>query len=253
MRLQERFRRRLVRRGGPRAPRWIAAADASFDSESVYAAVVLWDARLGEVVEERTARRRLAFPYIPGLLSFREAPALLGAFRRLSRKPDLVLADGQGIAHPRGFGLACHLGLLLDVPTVGVAKSLLVGEHSALPRRAGAAVPLRFRRRTVGWALRSRIGVRPLFVSPGHRVGLPSALRLVRGTLRGFRIPEPIRAADTASKRIRAEGLTLRAGGTPRNPAPLRGAGRGPSPRDPSIDPARPRFRPRGTPRRRGA
>ncbi|MGH7151639.1 MAG: endonuclease V [Planctomycetota bacterium] len=205
IRLQERLRRRLVLRGGPRAPRWIAAADASFDDRFVYGVAVLWDATRGETVEVRSARRPLTFPYVPGLLSFREAPTLLDAFRKLSRRPDLVLADGQGIAHPRGFGVACHLGLLLDVPTIGVAKSLLVGDHHALPRRAGATAALHFRGKQVGWALRSRAGVRPVFVSPGHRVALAVAPRLVRATLRGFRLPEPIRGADSVSKRIRTE------------------------------------------------
>ena len=203
IRLQERLRERLVLRGGPRSPRWIAAADASFDDRFVYGVAVLWDATRGEIVEVRTARRPLTFPYVPGLLSFREAPTLLDAFRRLSGRPDFVLADGQGIAHPRGFGVACHLGLLLDLPTIGVAKSLLVGEHGALSRRAGAAVPLRFRGRQVGWAFRSRAGVKPLFISPGHRVGLAAALRLVRGIRRGFRLPDPIRAADSASRAFR--------------------------------------------------
>ncbi len=210
IRLQERLRRRLVLRGGPRAPRWIAAADASFDERFVYGVAVLWDAKRGEIVEVRCARRPLTFPYVPGLLSFREAPALLDAFRKLSGRPDLVLADGQGIAHPRGFGVACHLGLLLDLPTVGVAKSLLVGEHGALAARAGSSAPLLFRGAQVGWALRSRTGVKPVFVSPGHRVGLSAALRLVRRIRGGFRLPGPIRAADSTSRAFRRGNLDRR-------------------------------------------
>jgi deoxyribonuclease V len=244
IRLQERLRERLVLRGGPRAPRWIAAADASFDDRFVYGVAVLWDATRGEIVEVRTARRPLTFPYVPGLLSFREAPTLLDAFRKLSGRPDLVLADGQGIAHPRGFGVACHLGLLLDLPTIGVGKSLLVGKHGAPAMRAGSATPLLFRGSQVGWAFRSRAGAKPVFVSPGHRVGLAAALRLVRVTLRGYRIPEPVRAADGVSKRFRKEaarGTPSPAGGAPPS-AFVRPAAPPPLAR---LDSERPRSRPR--------
>jgi deoxyribonuclease V len=201
--LQERLAPKLRLRDGPRAPRFVAAADASFDDASAYGVVVLWDAKLGRPVERHDARRRLAYPYVPGLLSFREAPVLLRAIERLSRAPDLLLVDGQGLAHPRGFGLACHLGLLLDLPTIGIAKSLLAGEHAPVPRRAGAHRPLVLRGRQVGWVLRTRTGVKPVYVSPGHRVSMSRALLLARRLRGPYRIVEPLRHADRLTRLVR--------------------------------------------------
>lgn len=153
------------------------------------------------------------FPYVPGLLSFREIPVLLPLLADIPL-PTLILADGQGIAHPRRFGLACHLGLLAGVPTVGCAKSRLCGEHRVVPERAGGAVRLTAGSgkglgkgcgeeapgRTVGWVLRSRRGSRPLYVSPGHLITPAGALRAVRLCLAGHRLPEPLRLADRLSK-----------------------------------------------------
>jgi len=204
--LQTRLVSRLRLRGGPRRPRWIAAADASFDERSAYGVVVLWDAKRGEAVESHAARLRLAYPYVPGLLSFREAPVLLRAIARLTRVPDLLLVDGQGLAHPRRFGLACHLGLLLDLPSVGIAKSLLAGEHFPVPARAGSHRPLLMRGRQVGWVLRSRTGVKPLYVSPGHRVSMARALALAKSFRGPYRIPEPQRLADRLTRLVRARG-----------------------------------------------
>ena len=155
--------------------------------------------RLHERVE---VTRPVAFPYIPGLLSFREAPVLLECFRRLKTVPDVVLVDGQGIAHPRRLGIASHLGLWLNVPTIGVAKSRLCGTHRSVPDCVGARVPLSDRGAVIGAVLRSRQGARPIYVSVGHGIGLRSALSMVTACLAGYRLPEPTRIADLCSKHM---------------------------------------------------
>jgi deoxyribonuclease V len=140
-------------------------------------------------------------PYLPGLLSFREAPLLLDALRRLEGDPDLLLVDGHGRAHPRGLGIASHLGLHLEIPVVGVGKSLLVGEFASPGVGRGDSAPIRYGGRTNGRAVRTRAGVKPVFVSVGNRISLPSAVRAVLATASRFRLPEPIRHADRESRR----------------------------------------------------
>ena len=153
-----------------------------------------------EEIERAFAIVPLRFPYVPGLLSFRECPALLAAFRKLRNAPDVVLCDGQGYAHPRRFGLACHLGVLLDRPTIGCAKSRLIGTEREPGRRAGSWTPLTDERdgelETIGAVLRTRDGVRPIYVSQGHRVSLAMAIRLTLSVCDGTRIPRPTREAD---------------------------------------------------------
>ena len=139
-------------------------------------------------------------PYIPGLLSFREAPCVLGAFARLRQQPDLVLVDGQGIAHPRRLGIASHLGLWLDMPTIGCAKSILVGHHADLSEEAGAWVPLLDKGETIGAVVRTRAHVKPIIVSLGHRISLETSLGYVLACCKGYRLPEPTRQADKLSK-----------------------------------------------------
>jgi len=188
-----------VRRQPPRRPlRLVAGLDCAFsrDGEQCIAGVVLWDRVEARVVEQHVARRPLTFPYVPGLLSFREAPALLAALRKLRRRPDALLCDGHGIAHPRRFGIACHLGVLVGLPSVGCAKSRLVGAHREPGRRRGARVPLRDRGEEIGAVLRTCDGVRPVFVSIGHRIDAASAERLVLDCGAGYRLPEPTRLAD---------------------------------------------------------
>ena len=177
-------------------PETVAGADVSVRNERVYAAVILFRLADMKALEESTATGPSPFPYVPGLLSFREGPVLLEAFAGLSRAPDAVIFDGQGLAHPRRFGLACHLGLWLDLPSVGCAKSRLVGEHDEPGIEKGSFAPLRFSGRIVGDVLRSRRGVRPLYVSPGHKVDRTWSRRIVMATLGKYRITEPIRAAD---------------------------------------------------------
>jgi deoxyribonuclease V len=148
-----------------------------------------------KTVDQAVARRPATFPYIPGLLSFREIPALLDALEMLGIRPDLLLCDGQGLAHPRRFGLACHLGVLTGIPSIGVAKSLLVGEHASLPHARGSWRPLVHKDEVVGAALRTRAGVAPVYVSIGHKVNLVTAIDYVLACAPKYRLPETTRAA----------------------------------------------------------
>lgn len=185
--------------------RFIAGLDAAFSVDGAFClgAVVLWNMTERRVVEERVARRRLQFPYVPGLLSFREAPALLEALRRLDTPPDVLMCDGHGLAHPRRFGIACHLGVLCDLPAIGCAKSRLVGEHAELARARGASVPLRHKLEIVGSVLRTRPGIRPVYVSVGHRIDLAGAQEIVLACTVRFRLPEPTRLADQLAARAK--------------------------------------------------
>ncbi len=205
MRLQERLRERVVLedRFGP--VRLVAGADLAFDPGTgvAFAGVIVYRFPELEEVERRMARRKLRFPYVPGLLSFRESPVLLAAFARLKTEPDLILIDGHGRAHPRLFGIACHIGLLFDKPTIGCAKSLLVGEHEEPAAAAGSTAPLVFHGECVGAVLRSRQSVKPIYVTPGHRVSIRSAVELVRKCVDGFRIPKPTREADHYVRELR--------------------------------------------------
>jgi len=197
-RLQERLRERVVLEDDFESIRYVAGADLAFDPETdqAFAGVIVYRFPEVDEVERRSARRKLRFPYVPGLLSFREGPALLAAFARLRTEPDLILIDGHGRAHPRLFGIACHLGVLLDKPTIGCAKSLLVGTHCDPDAKAGSSSPLVYHGDRVGVVLRTRDGVKPIYVTTGHRVSLDTAVQLVRQCLDGYRIPKPTREAD---------------------------------------------------------
>ena len=159
------------------------------------AAVVVLDRHTLSVHERVSAQRALEFPYVPGLLSFRELPVVLDALAKLSALPDLILCDGQGYAHPRRFGLACHLGVVTETPTIGVGKTRLLGEHGSVPDRRGAWVALKDGEETIGAVLRSRRGVKPIFVSIGHRVCLDTAVRLVMECTGKYKLPETTRQA----------------------------------------------------------
>lgn len=195
---------RAVRIEAPSAPpRLVAGLDAAFTRDHCLAAVVVWDLREARVLEERTAVRPVRFPYVPGLLSFREAPALLAALRRLERIPDLLICDGQGLAHPRRFGIACHVGVVSGLPSVGCAKSRLIGEHREPGPRRGARAALLDRGERVGTVLRTREGSKPVYVSVGHRIDLASAVRVVLACGAGHRLPEPTRLADRRVARLK--------------------------------------------------
>jgi deoxyribonuclease V len=203
--IQERLRAR-VRLRPPAGPvRLVAGADVAYSrpTHRMYAAVVVVSLPALERVETVGAFRAARFPYIPGLFSFRELPPLLRAFSRLRRRPDVLFFDGQGLAHPRRFGLACHAGLLLRRPALGCAKSLLVGAHGPLGLERGATAELVHEGEVVGAALRTQGGVRPVYVSAGHLLDLPSAVRLVLATTPRYRIPEPLRLAHQATEALR--------------------------------------------------
>jgi deoxyribonuclease V len=200
--IQQSLRERLRLRPLRREVRLVAAADVAYSrpTHRMYAAVVALRLPTFEVVEISAAHQLARFPYVPGLFSFRELPPLLRAFETLQSRPDVVLFDGQGLAHPRRMGLACHAGLLLGTPTVGCAKSRLVGEHGPVPARRGGRADLVHEGEVVGAVVRTRTGVKPVYVSPGHLVDLDSAVRLVLETARRFRLPEPVRLAHLATR-----------------------------------------------------
>lgn len=179
-------------------PKFIGGADVGFEQQGTVTraviAVLSWPDL--QLVEYQIARVPTELPYIPGLLSFREVPGLMAAWAQVKQKPDLVLVDGQGIAHPRGFGVACHFGLQADVPTIGVAKSRLYGEYLPVDEKAGSYQQLLQDNRQLGWVLRSKKKCNPLFISPGHKINFSASLEWVNQCLRGYRLPEPTRFAD---------------------------------------------------------
>jgi deoxyribonuclease V len=196
--VQRQLAARVCQQSPAQPIRFVAGLDAAFspDERCCLSAVVLWDLAEQAVVEQHTGQRRVGFPYIPGLLSFREVPALLAVLRKLRLTPDALLCDGQGLAHPRRFGLACHLGVICELPSIGCAKSLLVGQHGLLAPERGACIPLLDRGEIVGAVLRTRMGVKPVYVSVGHQMVLPAAQRIVLECTLGYRLPEPTRLAD---------------------------------------------------------
>jgi deoxyribonuclease V len=199
--LQLRLASQVSRRNEVISPRYIAGVDISVDRERGMgrgAVVVLSYPEL-EIAEVQTVEDRIDFPYVPGLLSFREAPITLAACEKLEIAPDLILVDGQGIAHPRRLGLASHLGLFLDTPTIGCAKSRLCGSHFAPGQEAGSHAELLDKEEVIGAALRTKDGVNPIYVSIGHKVDLESAIHWAIQCCRGYRLPEPTRLAHLAA------------------------------------------------------
>lgn len=178
--------------------RFVAGVDAGFEEHGqvTRAAVVVLELPSLQLVDVALEKRPTTFPYVPGLLSFREIPTILAALATLKLTPDLILCDGQGIAHPRRFGIACHLGVIVDCPAIGVAKSRLIGSHAEVPPEKGAWVPLSDRGETIGTVFRSRTHTKPLYISPGHRISLTTALDYVRQCTPKYRLPETTRLAD---------------------------------------------------------
>jgi deoxyribonuclease V len=195
------LQRQLAERVDARAPltrcELVAAADISYNrfSNVCYGTVVVLRVKDGEVIETQDAIQEVTFPYIPGLLSFRETPVVLQAFARLQSEPDAIMLDAHGYSHPRRFGLACHVGLWLDRPCLGCAKSVLVGTYREPGPRAGSQTALKDGSEVIGRVVRTRDRVKPVYVSVGHQIDLPSAVRVVRATCRGHRLPEPARQA----------------------------------------------------------
>lgn len=195
--LQQTLRRRVDCTDHPLRLDHVAGIDVGFEDggKTTRAAVVVLDYPGLRLAEQAVARQPTRFPYVPGLLSFRELPAVLDALARLTITPDVILCDGQGIAHPRRFGLACHLGVLTDRPTIGVAKQRLIGHYREPPQRRGAWTALLDKGETIGAAVRTRADAQPVFVSIGHRVSLPTAVKLVMACTTRYRLPETTRYA----------------------------------------------------------
>ena len=186
---------------GNRSPRFIAGGDVGFEQQGTVAraamVVMTWPEL--ELVDYHVARVPVTLPYVSGYLSFRECPALEAVWQKLRIKPDLLFIDGQGVAHPRGLGVASHFGLLAGVPTIGVAKRRLCGEYLELAAEPGATTRLFYQGKSIGWVLRSKIRCNPLFISVGHNISAASALYWTQQCLRGYRLPEPTRWADAVA------------------------------------------------------
>ena len=195
--MQRELRAHLILTDHLEPVRRVAGVDVGFEAAGTVTRAAVAVLRYPEldVLETATARCPTTFPYVPGLLSFRELPAVLAALEQLREPPDLLLCDGQGIAHPRRFGIASHLGLLVDIPAIGVAKTRLCGTHAEPPHQRGAWTPLRADEEIIGAVLRTRIGVKPLYISPGHRIGLETALAYVMRCCTRYRLPETTRHA----------------------------------------------------------
>jgi deoxyribonuclease V len=202
--IQEQLRNKVRIVPLQKRPWYVAGVDAAFSDDKVFAAACLYQYSDLTLVEQAYAVQKLAFPYVPGFLSFREGPAIIAAIKKLKIKPDLILVDGQGIAHPRGIGIASHIGVLLGIPAIGCAKTRLVGEYKEPEKRKGKWSPLSFEGEIVGAVLRTSDSVKPLFISPGHKIDLEGAIKITLGCTGRYRIPEPIRCADMLSKKLKA-------------------------------------------------
>ncbi len=176
----------------------VAGIDLGYDANSntSRAVVVVLNFPELELIETQEAKMPIRFPYVPGLLSFRETPAAILALEKLENAPDLIICDGQGLAHPRSFGIACHIGLLADVPTIGAAKSVLVGKFENLGEKRGSTAPLIYKNREVGAAVRTRDNIQPVYASAGHRISLETAVKYVLACAPKYRLPETTRLAD---------------------------------------------------------
>ncbi len=197
---QDRLRSRVIIEPGPSAPATVAGLDVAYDGDRLAAAVVVLDARDLTVRDTAVVLGTPAFPYVPGLFAFREVPALLEALAKLTVRPEVLVCDGHGLAHPRRFGLASHLGVLTGLASLGVGKTRLIGEFAPVGPRRGDRSPLIDAGETVGAVLRTQDGVKPVFVSPGHRMDLASACDLTLALAPRYRLPETTRAADRACR-----------------------------------------------------
>lgn len=205
--IQKRLAPKVVLCSLPHRTQWIGAADVSYskNGKHLFAAVIVCHLPGYSVVERVVAFAQVKFPYIPGLLSFRETPLLVEVFKHIEKKPEIIICDGQGLAHTRRFGLACHLGFLLNIPTIGCAKTKLVGDHKDVGPRKGQYRSLYYRGERVGVVLRTRTGVKPIYVSPGHLSDITSSVRLVLRCCNKYRIPEPVRQAHFLANEVRCD------------------------------------------------
>jgi len=202
--LQHELAKQIVREDRLGEVHYVAGVDMAINEGNgmAHAAVVLLSYPDLEMVEKHIYEEPIRMPYVPGLLSFREAPSVLGAFQKLRQRPDLIMVDGMGIAHPRRIGIASHLGLWLNIPTIGCGKSLLTGRYKKeeLGEEAGSWVPLIAGKEIIGAVVRTRTRVNPMFISTGHLISLETSIRYVLACGRGYRLPEPTRLADKLSK-----------------------------------------------------
>ncbi len=201
-RIQLKLGRRLVQKPLKKI-KTVAACDVSYPGSEAFGVVIVFRYPDLELIEQKTARVKITFPYVPGYLTFREGPVLMKAFSKLKIKPDVILFDGQGIAHPRGVGEAAHLGLLLNIPGIGCAKSRLFGEYKEPGKKKGSFSYLMADGEKVGAALRTREGTNPIFISPGYKVDLKSSIAIVMNCVGKYRIPEPLRVAHLESLSLR--------------------------------------------------
>lgn len=207
--LQQTLRKQIITTNQFGDINWVAGVDVGFEDSgnTTRAAIAVLRFPDLQLHEQTIARRPTTFPYIPGLLSFREVPAVLDALEKLNTLPDLLLCDGQGTAHPRRFGIACHLGLLTNLPSIGVAKSLLVGKHAEVPDEKGAWQTLEHKGEVIGAVLRTRPKTKPLYISPGHRVSLQTAIDYVLRCTTKYRLPETTRFAHKLASETPAAEL----------------------------------------------
>ncbi len=205
--LQKKLRREIKLTPLESLPKTVAGADVSYNKGSniFFAGIVLLSFPDMEIIDEVSAVGRVDFPYIPGLLSFREGPLLIEAFRRLETAPDLIIFDGQGIAHPRGLGIASHMGLILNIPSIGCAKTKLCGDFDEPGLEKGSSSPLLMKGKEIGAVLRTKAGIKPLFVSPGHLVDIRDSMDIVLTCSKKYRLPEPTRQAHLLVNRVRRE------------------------------------------------
>lgn len=208
IKLQEELKEKIILKKGFSKIKRIAGADISFSKKSnrAYAAVIVFSFPELKILDEEYTIGNLSFPYIPGLLTFREGPLLIETFKKIKIEPDVIIFDGQGIAHPKRLGLATHMGILLDKPTIGCAKSKLIGTYQEPEREKGSYSLLKDDGEIIGAVLRTKEDVSPVFVSPGHKIDLKSSIEIVLECLRGYRLPEPTRQAHLLVNRLRAEG-----------------------------------------------
>ncbi len=205
--IQQKLREKVVISALKKMPRLIAGADVSLNlySTTVHSGFVVMQYPTLDVVDHASVTDETTFPYIPGLLSFREIPSLLKAWEKLTTKPDLVIVDGIGIAHPRRFGIASHLGVLLEIPTIGCAKSVLTGVYNEPPLEAGTYTYLHDSKtgEIIGAAVRTKYKVKPVFISPGHKITLAESIKIILACTRKYRLPEPTRMAHNVMNNYR--------------------------------------------------
>ncbi len=203
--IQYRFRDEIITTGSLNGVGLIAGVDTAFDhnTDTLFASVCVFNFPDLTECERVSDSGKAIFPYVPGLHAFREGPVILKALARIRTRPDLIIFAGHGIAHPRRFGLACHLGLILDIPSVGCARKRLTGQHDEIDPEQGANVPLIVDNKDSGRVYRTREKVKPVIISPGHRCGINDAVNVVAKCLQGYRIPEPMRAAHRLANRIK--------------------------------------------------